>query len=361
MKKVNAVFCLLLALTACSEKQESTYPSRKSITESVYASAQVTPEEQYKVFASVSGFLQAIKVKEGDEVKKGDLLFVISNQPTFNNEQNARLNYEFSKELLVGKGSILDELKLNLESAKVKMSTDSLNYSRFKELDRKQLCSQTDLENAKTVYLLSKNNYLSLQQQINRKQKELDTQLQQAKNNLNSSSLKTDDYLIRASISGEVFQLNKEIGELVNVQEPLALLGNNSNFRVDLMIDEVDISRVAIGQLVLITLEAYPQKSYEAKVVEISPKLDEKTQTFRLKAHFTKSPPKLFMGMTGEANIVVNAHLKSLVIPTEYLLPGNKVLTENGKKKVRTGLKNWSYVEILGGINEKTKILKPAK
>jgi len=48
-----------------------------------------------------------------------------------------------------------------------------------------------------------------------------------------------------------------------------------------------------------------------------------------------------------------------LVIPREYLQPGNKVETEKGMVTVKTGLSNWSYIEILSGLSENQVIYKP--
>ena len=67
------------------------------------------------------------------------------------------------------------------------------------------------------------------------------------------------------------------------------------------------------------------------------------------------------MGLTGEANIVVKERVKSLVIPADFLLPGNMVETESGKVKVGIGHTNWEFVQIISGLNENTVIFKPEK
>jgi hypothetical protein len=87
--------------------------------------------------------------------------------------------------------------------------------------------------------------------------------------------------------------------------------------------------------------------------------MDDRSQTFTIEADFVKSPGKLYMGLTGEANIVIHEKKSALVIPREYLIAGNKVETESGIVRVETGLSNWSYVEILKGLKEGMVILKP--
>jgi HlyD family secretion protein len=352
---------IIFVFAGCSKKRESIKPHYENMIEAVYASATIQPESYYKVNASISGYLDEVYVQEGDLVKKNDLLFVISNKPIQLTEQNAELTYQLLKDSYSGQANLIDELKLSLGSAQVKMQNDSLNYIRFLELDRKNACSKTELDNSKMMYQVSKNNYLGLKKQIARKEIELKNQLTQSKNNLSLSSLRTDDYFIRSNIDGKVFQVNKEKGEMVSLQEPLAIIGDQNRYSIEMLIDEVDISKVELGQKILVTLEAYKNQVFEAVLTEISPKMDEKTQTFKIKARFTKSPKKLYMGLTGEANIVVKEGVRTLVIPADYLLPGNMVETESGKIKVEIGLTNWDFVQIISGIDQNTIILNPEK
>jgi multidrug efflux pump subunit AcrA (membrane-fusion protein) len=173
------------------------------------------------------------------------------------------------------------------------------------------------------------------------------------------SSLRTDDFYIRSNIEGKVYQLFKEKGELVSMQEPLAILGNKKEFRVKMLIDEVDITKVDLKQKVLVTLEAFGDRVFEASIVKIASKMDERTQTFEVEAEFTKAPKKMYMGLTGEGNIIINERKRALVIPREYLMVGNKVETNDGIKVVKTGISNWNFIEILSGLDENSVIYKP--
>lgn len=346
-------------IVSCGKKRESIKPHYENMIEAVYSSVTIQPVGEYKVNASISGYLDDVNIQEGDRVKKGDLLFVISNKPIQLNEQNAALAYELLKDSYSGQANVIDEMKLNMKSAQLKMQNDSTNYFRFIELDRKNACSKAELDNSRMLYQISKNNFLSLKTQISRKEVELRNQLNQSKNNLNASSLRTGDYFIKSNIDGKVFQINKEKGEMVSLQEPLAILGDNNKYSIEMLIDEVDISKVELGQKVLVTLEAYKNQVFEAILTEIPPKMDERNQTFKIKARFTKAPKKLYMGLTGEGNIVVKEGIKALVIPADYLLPGNMVETEQGKIKVTIGLTNWDFVQILSGIDQNTVIYKP--
>lgn len=354
-----SIVILLLIFVSCSDDKDSTKPTHKELVEAVYSSVVIEPQGTYKVYASISGYLDELNIKEGDLVQNGDVLFVIANKPVILNQQNAELNYKLLNDSFQGEANLIEEMRLDLKSAKLKMQNDSLNYFRFKTLYEKNAISKFEVDNSRLTYEISENNYKSIKKRITRKEKELKNQISQSKNNLLASSLKTDDYSIKSNLSGKVYQVFKEKGELVSMQEPLAIIGDDKQFVLKMLIDEVDISKLQTGQKVLVTLEAYKKDVYEAKIVRISPKMDERTQTFEVEAEFIKAPKRMYMGLTGEGNIVVNEKKSALVIPREYLQAGNKVQTDNGLVHVTTGLSNWDYIEILSGIDENTIIYKP--
>ena len=357
MKYLYLIF--LGVLFSCNDARETNNPEYKELVEAVYSSVLLEPKDVYMVNASVSGFVDTILVKEGDNIKEGEILLHISSEQIQLNQQNAYLNYDLVRQTLEGEVNLLEEMRLELKTAKFKMQNDSINSLRFSRLYAEKACSKFEFDTALLGYEMSKNNYLSLKKRIARKAKELKNQLAQSRNNLQSSALKTKDYTIRSSRKGKVFQLLKVPGEFVNMQEPLAIIGDQDDFILKMLIDEVDISKVEIGQKVLVTLQAFKNKVFEARISTISPKMDERSQTFEMQAVFINPPKMLYMGLTGEGNIVLNEKKKALVIPREYLLPGNKVDTENGIVSVKTGLSNWSYIEIISGITEQTTIYKP--
>jgi len=209
------------------------------------------------------------------------------------------------------------------------------------------------------IYEQTQAAFKSLQNRYDRTKSDLKNQLSQAGNNRKLGGLRTADYTIRSVISGKVFQILKEPGEYVNMQEPIAIVGNGTDFQLKMLVDEIDIGRISIGQKVLVRLEAYRGNVYEAKLSYISPKMDEKTQTFEVHGRFVKAPQKLYMGLTGEGNIIVGEKKAALVIPRSYLQAGNMVETDKGLVKVTTGMSNWEDIEIVSGITKETRIYKP--
>jgi HlyD family secretion protein len=352
-------FLFFAVFVSCSDERESIKPSRKEMVEAVYSSVLVEPINAYKVNASITGYLDEVAFREGDEVMIGEMLFIISNKPLQLNQQNAELNYQLIRDSYEGEANLIAEMKLELQSAKLKMLNDSVNYARVKNLYEDKALSKFELDNASLAYEISRNNYASMKKRIARKEKELKNQIAQSRNNADVSSLRTEEYVIKSNITGKVFQIFKEKGEFVSIQEPLAVIGDKDKFKLKMLIDEVDISKVSLGQKVLVTLEAFKNSVYEAKISRIAPKMDERTQTFKVEAEFTKLPKKLYMGLTGEGNIIIHEKNSALVIPREFLQAGNKVETDQGLVQIKTGLSNWSYIEVLEGIDENTIIYKP--
>ncbi len=357
---VSALLLAMVALnSACSEERATFTVKKSSIVEAVYSSIVVEPYEMYNVNASVPGYLDVLTAKIGDTVKSNDILFLIRDITSKNTASNALLAYELAQKNYFGDQNVLDDMRLELKSAELRKRNDSIQYQRIKALQSKDMATKFELEQSELVYSASKNNFSAIQNRIRRTERELKLSMEQAKNNFNSSSARSDESTVRSRVNGIVYDIYKEKGELVSMQEPVAVVGSYDRFSIQMLIDEKDITRVKIGQRIAVTLEAYPKKVFETVVKRITPKMDSRNQTFTVFGEFVNPPESLFMGLTGEGNIIVNQIDNAVVIPLEYLLEGNKVETPIGIIKVKTGVRSLSHVEILEGVKEGDLIYKP--
>jgi multidrug efflux pump subunit AcrA (membrane-fusion protein) len=344
---------------SCGGKQEKIFPTRINLTESVYASVTVQPDSLYQAYAPVAGILDRNLLDEGDLVSKGTPMIQIVNSTPKLNTDNARLALQLAQENYYGSSAVLRSLEDEIQSAILTFKNDSMNYIRQKRLWDQNIGSKVQFENQKLAYEISGNNLKRLKNKYVQTKNELSTQVQQALNNYNTSKLTTQDFTVSSKITGKLYALYKNPGEIVNTLEPLASVGSATDFIIELLIDEVDIVKLNLGQKVLITLDAYGDKVFDAKISKIYPKKDERSQTFLAEAIFIDAPQALYPGLAGEANIIISKKDSVLTIPKEYLLEGNQVRTQNGLVGVVTGLQNLERVEILNGINENTEILKP--
>ncbi len=350
--------CLALC-SSCGGGTEKLLPEKQKITESVYTSVTIQPDSLYQVYAAVSGILEKNLVEEGEVVHKGDpILQVINSTPRLNAE-NAALTLKLAKENYSGNNTVLKSLKDEIAAARLRLQNDSINYYRQKNLREQNIGSEVEYENRKLAYELTSNQLQVLRNQFERTSTELSTKLEQARNNFKTATINTSDFTVKSEINGTVYALYKEPGEIVNSMEPLAAVGSSGQFLVEMLVDEVDIVKLRMGQRALITLDAYGNEVFEATVSKIYPKKDERTQTFKVEAVFKTPPQTLYPGLAGEGNVVVREKDEALTIPKSYIAEGNKVHTENGMVEVTLGLQNLERAEVLSGLEADTYILKP--
>jgi HlyD family secretion protein len=357
MKRI-LILLLLTSLYSCQKKKETVKAEKASITESVYASGIIKSKNQYQVFATVNGVVQDVFVKEGDTVKTGDLLLTISNETQRLNRENAALAAQFS-DFEANKGK-LEEARLQMELAESKYRNDSLLFSRQQQLFAQNVGSKIELEQRELAFQNSRNSYVASRIRFNDLKRQLEFNANQSKKNLMIASKQESDFMLRSEMYGIVYALYKSKGEMVSMQNPLAIIGDAKEFLIEMQIDEYDILKVKEGQKVVVTMDSYKGQVFEAKVSRIVPIMNERSKTFLVEALFTQGPPRLYPNITLEANIVIQQKDKVLLVPRNYLQGDTLVFLKSGQAaKVKTGLKDYRFMEIISGINEGDELIKP--
>lgn len=347
---------LLLLLVACGPKMETIHPKTQDISSSVYASGTIKSKSQYQAIPLVSGIIQEILVDDGDYVKKGQLLFKIDNKAQLINEENAALSASYYD--LSSNQDKLQDARNAIQLAREKLRTDSLLYVRQLNLFNQNVISKVELEQKELAYQSSRNALSNSLIRYNDLKRQIDFSAKQAKNNLALSSKSASDFEIRSDINGRVYSILIEKGDLVGPQIPLAILGSADSFVLEMQVDEYDIAKVDLNMRVLITMDSYKGQVFEAKVSKINPLMNERSKTFKVEAEFTKPPKRVFPNTSFEANIVLESKKKVLTIPRTYLLKGDSVLLANGNKiKVKIGLRDFEFVEILSGLKPEDEIM----
>jgi len=287
------------------------------------------------------------------------LLFKIKNTANDLNIKNARLNYDLAKSNYDGNANLLKEIEEQLSIAQLKLENDSLLYTKQQRLWKKGVGAENTLQNLKLTYEVSQREVESLTNQYKRTKIELNNQLKISKNQIDRAVVSKQDFIVKSQMDGIVFEVKKEVGEAVMPQEPLAVIGSENSFKIDLLIDEEDIAKIQIGQKVIIRLEAYEGQVFEAKITKIAPKMDSRTQTFLVESQFVTLPKRLYMGLSGEANVIISEKANTLLIPKEYLINGNKVMTPDGEVEVKVGLESLEQIEVLSPIDTSSRLIKP--
>jgi multidrug efflux pump subunit AcrA (membrane-fusion protein) len=358
MKLLLGLFSLTLLLSSCHD-QDKIKPSIEDISESVYASGVVKSKNQYQAYSTVNGIVKVIYVTEGQEVRKGMPIVKIFNRPSALNANNAKLAAEYAS-LATNQGK-LEELKMAIALAKSKMENYSLLLQRQESLWRQNIGSKMELEQRELTYKNSATNYRSDVLRYNNLFRDLNLNAHQSKNIFEINSTLANEYIIKSEIDGTIYSLLKEQGEIVNSQTPVALIGDQKDFFLELQVDENDIFRIQKDQKVMVGLESYKGEVFEAVVSTIEPAMNERSKQFTVNAVFTRQPAILYPFLSAEANILIATKEDAMTIPRSYLIDESFVLTDkqNRKKKVVTGLKDYQKVEILSGLQRDESILKP--
>ena len=350
-----------LGLWACGkDAPQPVFPTRKTLTESVYASGLIKATNQYEAFAMGSGTIQSIFVSEGDTVTIGTPLFQLVNDTERLQRESSELARTYSSQQ--GNRNRLMELDLTTKIAKSKYQSDSLLLEKKRRLWAQSIGTASELEQqelavqqALTSYEQAKLAYLELT-------RELAFSEQSAANKVAISNSIETNFLVKSKVNGLVFSILKKVGELATPQSPLAILGDYDTYNLELQVDEYDITKIKEGQRIQVTLDSFKEQVFEAKVIQIHPILNTKSKTFTVIGQFVNAPPSLFPNLSLEANIITQIRPNALVIARNLLLGQDRVLTQQGDTlRIQVGIKTYDFVEVLGGIEESTALILPIK
>lgn len=357
---LSLVGVLPILLSCVKSENETIKPEIRSITESVYASGIVKAVDQYEAFTSASGPIQEIFVKEGDTVDiETPILAVFSEREKLSRE-SAELARSFADQQ--ANQSRIRDLELSIELAKSKMKNDSLLYLRQKNLWSKGIGTAVELEQRQLAYQTSKSSYESSLLRYRELKREVEFNSKSASKTLDISKVLESEYILKSKIKGKVYAILKEKGEMVTAQIPLAVLGSEDKFLLELQVDEYDISKVIPGQRVMVSMDSYKGEAFEAQVTQVYPIMDTKSKSFTVEAEFLKNPLRLYPNLTLEANIITAIKEKTLVIPRNYLINDERVVTESGDTLlVILGIRDYQFAEIIEGLDENTTLIKPQK
>lgn len=358
--KTLAFLFIFLAMAACRQRNNIVTPKVKPLIEAVYASGFVVAKDEYEVFAQVDGYLVDKLVNDGDDVKKGDILFIIEDRQQSARSRLAQENFELARNNNKHDSPVLRELQAAVASAKTKMQFDSVNFVRYTNLLNQHATSRIEFDRAKLQYENSRNDYRLQNSRLEKTRDQLTLALQEATSQLQIANVETARYSVRSEVDGKVFKTLKEKGELIRRSEVIAVVGRDDDFYLQLSIDELDLQRVKKGQQAMVRIDAFPGKIFNATIEKVYPMVNQQQQSIRADASFNDPLPGAFSGLAVEANIIIQQKEHTLVIPKTALLPGDSVLvkTDHSDKKIKvtTGIQTLDEVEIVQGLDSTQRL-----
>ncbi|MBN8702292.1 MAG: efflux RND transporter periplasmic adaptor subunit [Bacteroidetes bacterium] len=263
-----AIISSIVGLKGCSGsdaiKVTTEKAVKRTIIETVTANGKIQPEIEVKISSDVSGEIVELLVKEGDFVKKGDLLIRIKPDIYVSNLDRMKAALDGSKANTANSKARLAQVKsqfVNIENT----------FVRNKKLVEQGAISQADFDASKSAYEAAKADIVAAEETVNAAEfsvKSSEAALKEASDNL----AKTNIY---SPVNGTVSKLSVELGERVVGTSQMAgtellRLANLNEMEVSVDVNENDIVRVSLNDTVSIEVDAYVDRKFKGIVTEIA-------------------------------------------------------------------------------------------
>lgn len=341
---------------------------KRTITQTVTATGIIDPEFKVIINPEVTGEIVALPVKEGDVVKKGQVLLKIKSERYLAAKERAEANLQSNK-------ATLNRVKAELD----KVASD---YKRTKELHQKKLSSDSELEAAKSFFLSAEANYESYQSIVLQSQ----AALRESMEDLNKT-------IITSPMDGIITKLNIELGQRVlgsgfSQGTDIMTVADLSNMEAIVDVDENDIPVLSVGDTARIKVDAFGDRSFNGIVSQIGNSAksqgigtQDKVINFEVRIKLLELDKNLKPGMSCNASIetetkkdVWSVPIQSVTARTpefekkedEQIIAStvaekkkeNKIqeivfIVENNKAKtlkVKTGISDDNFIEIIDGV-----------
>lgn len=353
---------------------------RSTIIETVAATGKIQPEIEVKLSSEVSGEIISLPIREGQDVKKGDLL--------------VRINPDLVQAAVSQSQAALQNSRAGLSQAEATLNQATLTFNRNKPLFEKGVISRADYERAQADLEIAEANKQSAYYNV----QSVAAQVKQATDNLGRTS-------IFAPRDGTISMLNVELGERVVGTAQMAgteivRVANLANMEVEVDVNENDIVKIEIGDSTLVEVDAYLKKEFTGIVTEIANSAEatltaDQVTNFKVKVRILEDSYKDLLegkrasyspfrpGMTATVDVITKkrkdvlaAPISAIVVKTDTSSTKKQtprksttsstekfecVFVKNGEeaalKVVTTGIQDDSKIEILTGLEEGDEII----
>ncbi len=294
-----------------------------------------------KLSTITGGRIEVLTVKEGDKVKKGQLLMQLWNDDIQAQEKVAQAQAQTARKRVLEACTLADaaEREVARQSelyAKGFVSINAIDSARASADAKRASCETARADVA------------------------------QAEASIRLARVQRGRTVLVAPFDGTVAKIVGELGEYSTpsppgVPTPPAIdLIDESCLYVKAPMDEVDAPKIVAGQPARITLDALPKQTFAGKVKRVAPyvtAVEKQARTVEIEATFDEPDKvgRLLVGYSANVEIVLDARDNVLRVPTAAILEGGRVLVVGAddklvERKLRTGLSNWEWTEVVEGL-----------
>lgn len=297
-KKFLTVSSLVIILASCGtdnqSSQETTFYKKESVNQkklelSIEASGIIEAISSVEIKSKASGEVLFLGAEVGDQVERGSILGQIDQRTPKN---------------------ILDQAKSDLEAAKVRLENAQSQFERGKELHSKASISDKDFEDIQENFAQAKST------------------LVRTEVTFENAKISLDDTIVRSPVKGTIISRTVEVGQVIS--SPTSAVGGGtilmtmadlSKVRVRALVDEIDVGKVSIGQIVSIKVAAYRDREFFGTVTKVEPKamIEQNVTTFPVLIDIDNNENLLLLGMNTDVVIEVLNRDVSVSAPTMSL------------------------------------------
>lgn len=304
--------------------------------------------QRTKLSTIIGGRIEVLAVKEGDKVRKGQLLMRLWNDDQQAAEKLALAQLETARKRVV-------------EACTVAASAER-EVARQVELHKQGFISANAIDTARAAADAKVAACATAKADI-----------AQGEANVKLAHVQQGRTVLIAPFDGTVAKIVGEVGEYSTPSPPGVFMPpaidliDETCLYVEAPMDEVDAPKVQIGQPVRISLDALPGQSFPGKVKRIAPyvtAVEKQARTVDIEATFDNASKigRLLVGYSADVEVVLATRDDVLRVPTSALLEGGRVLVvgDGGKleeRKLKTGLANWEFTEIIDGLRAGDRIV----
>src|SRR5580692_1688268 len=316
---------------------------RQDLSTIVSASGEIKPKTYVNIGANAFGKITRLYVKEGDHVKKGQMLAQLENVQSSADVNANEASLQAAQTDAVAADAALKTSQADLLRAQADRERNKLDWERAQSLYKDGLISKSDFDSRKNAWATADAGLTQAEARVAQAKAQQDSaerHVAQAKATLThyTDLLQKTTYL--APYDGVITNLPVREGETVvvgiqNAQgSTLMTIADMSVITAEVKVDETDIVNVHIGQASEVTIDAIPNKIFHGTVSEIgdnaivrssgvstsqSASASEEAKDFKVVVTMTDPPPDLRPGLSTTAKITTAARSGVLSIPIQAL------------------------------------------
>jgi len=304
--------------------------------------------QRTKLSPIIGGRIEVLAVKEGDHVKKGQLLMQLWSDDIQAQEKLAGAQAETARKRVVEACTVADSAEREVK--------------RQTELHTRGFVSANAIDSARSAADAKVAACATARADVF-----------QAEANIRLSRTQKGRTVLIAPFDGTVAKIVGEVGEYSTpsppgVPTPPAIdLIDESCLYVKAPMDEVDAPKIREGQRVRISLDALPAQPFSGKVRRVASyvtAVEKQARTVDVEATFDEAPKigRLLVGYSADVEIVLETRADTLRVPTSALLEGGRVLLLGAdgtlvERALKTGLSNWEFTEVVDGLAAGDKVV----